>query len=213
MPDADEEDEYNWTVEVEGPSAQKFQKFDCQVFKAKATGIKKDDPEDKTVVTMEYWIGQNLPDFDEMQEYYHNYAVAVGTDDYSMGAQLTLAAEKYSDQLGDFFEKVKKAGGYPVKVNMTVQNAGGKDMSEMMEGEEETDKEEEMDEEEKEAQRKAKEMLSKMGISMDKKAGPRSADGLMTVMSMTLEVLDMKSQNVDPSQFEIPAAYSKQPGR
>ncbi|MEW6015573.1 MAG: hypothetical protein AB1690_09645 [Candidatus Zixiibacteriota bacterium] len=210
MPGADTDEEYDWKVETEGPVADRFKSFDCQRFKATATGTKKDDPEDKTVVQMEYWIGQNLTGMDEMQKYYENYAKAVGMDEAGFNAQIEQAASKYKKQFGDFFEKIKKAGGYPVKVSMVVKNSGGDDMSAMM-GEAMEKAAEEMDEEEQEAKAKMAEMMSKMGLSPEKMAKSKSEDGMTTVMAMDVEILDIKEEAVAPSVFEVPEGFKLQP--
>lgn len=210
MPGADTGEEYDWKVETEGPVADNFKSFKCQRFKATATGAKKDDPEDKTVVQMEYWMGQNLTGMDEMQKYYENYAKAVGTDEAGFNAQIEQAASKYKKQFGDFFEKVKKAGGYPVKVSMVVKNSGGGDMAKMM-GEAMAKAEEEMDEDEQEAKAKMAEMMGKMGLSPEKMAKSKSEDGMTTVMAMDVEILDIKEEAVAPSVFEVPEGYKLQP--
>jgi hypothetical protein len=188
----DDDDEYEWTVEIKGPdNAGKLNGFECKNISAKATGINKEDPKDTIFVSYEYWLGQNVTGVDEMNQYYRDYAKALGVDEHWTQQGLNQSARAYGTQFGDLFKKVEEAGGFPIKIVMTVKKAGG-----MKSDDEESDEE-------------SAAAMAKLGGLFGKKKAEESSDGRTEILSTSVEILGIESKAVDGGKFEVPAGYKK----
>jgi hypothetical protein len=205
------ESDYEWKVEIKGPdNAGDVNGFKCQSIIGKAMGTNKKDPKDKINIAYSYWLSNNIPNFEEMDQYYKNYAKALGLDDYRTQQDMSKFASKYAGQLNELFEKVKQAGGYPIKMSILIEKtADEEDEAES----EEAAKEETGDEEaesDAESAKQAAEMMKKIGGMLGQKEQKKSAEGMITVIDMTYEVTAIESKSVDDAKFEIPAGFEKE---
>ncbi len=200
--DNTDDSKYEWTVDVKGPEdAGEVNGFKCKSLSGKAIGINKENPKDKIRVTYEYWLGQDVPGYKEMDQYYSNFAKAMGFDDYRTQQGMEAMAGKWASHFGDMMQKVKEAGGFPVKINMLVEKteeAEGKGSGEMGASSDSA-----------EGAKKAAEVMGKIGGLFGQKKAAKSADGMSTVFSMSQEVTSIEEKSGDAGKYELPSNYKK----
>jgi len=191
----DDADQYDWTVKVTASDAsENINGFDCKKITGDASGVKKDDPEDKVHIVYEYWYARDVAGYDELLSHYKKFGEVTGVDmmQAQHGAEQLFA--KYSSQFGEMVEQMKKAEGVPIKMNIMVESTQAAEAAE-----------EEAPADTEGMPPGMKEMLSGlMGRGQTKSEG-----GMAKVFSMTNEVTSITTKAVDDGQFEIPADYKK----
>jgi hypothetical protein len=181
---------YNWTVEILTPEGSKdINGFNCRNVIGKAIGVNKKDPSDKIRITYDFWLAGDVPGTPEMDEFYRNYAKVLGIDEYQAQQGMSQMTGKYATHFGEMSEKIKEAGGFPIKVSFLVEKSGGEGSGEGSED--------------------AAKVMGKIGGLFGKKQAPKSADGMTTIMSLGTEVLGVEATAIDAAKFEVPADYKK----
>ena len=190
MPESeDNPDDYEWTVDVSASDKKTdINGFKCKNVIAKATGVKKDDPDYKMYLNYEYWYTSDVDGYDEIKAYHDQFDDITGVDMAENRQDAGMIFEKYGDQFDEMTEKMGETEGYPIKIVITVESEGGESagMSGMPSG-----------------------MMDMMGM-MGKKGKSESKGGKTTVFSITTEVQSIEKKAVDDSKFEIPEGYDKQ---
>lgn len=200
--DKTDDAKYEWTVDVKGPDdAGMINGFKCQSLSGKAIGINKENPKDKIRITYEYWLGQDVAGFKEMDQYYSNYAKAMGLDDYRTQQGMEAMAGKWTSHFGDLLQKVKEVGGFPVKTNMLVEKTEEAGAAESGEEGAMSDS--------AEGAKKAAEVMGKIGGLFGQKKPAKSADGMSTVFSMSQEVTSIEEKSGNEEKYELPSGYKK----
>lgn len=199
--DKTDESKYEWTVDIKGPDdAGMINGFKCKSLSGKAIGTNKENPKDKIRITYEYWLGQDVTGFKEMDQFYSNYAKAMGFDDYRTQQGMEAMAGKWASHFGDLLQKVKEAGGFPVKINMLVEKTeeAGADSGERG-----------AESDSAQAARKAADVMGKIGGLFGQKKPAKSADGMSTVFSMSQEVTSIEEKSGNEGKYELPSGYKK----
>ncbi len=201
--DESDEDEYVWTVEVKNiDGRQNINGFDCKGVIGIATGVKKKDPSDSLIITLEQWMAQNVPGAAEMETYHKNYAQAIGVDEMWAKQGMGEMLKQYGSQFQELGMKLNEAGSYPIKTIMTAESParpGG----------------EEGDEESSGADNSMSGMMGKMSKMLGKQKEAEGEDakaengGRTKAFTMTNEVLSVELKSVPDSQFDIPTGYKK----
>ncbi|SYZ72858.1 exported hypothetical protein [Candidatus Zixiibacteriota bacterium] len=186
-----ESDDYEWTTDIKTVEGTKdINGFPCHGIIGTAIGINKRDPSDKMRITYEFWGTDKVPGNQELDDYYKAYAKSLGVDEFQSQQAMDQMTRKYSSQFGGIFtDKMKTAGGFPIKVTMKVEKSGGGDQ----EGNEAA----------------AKAMAKMSGLFGGKKGAEKSADGMMTMFSTDTEVIGVEAGSIPDSKFEVPADYKK----
>ena len=190
MPESeDNPDDYEWTVDVSTSDKKTdINGFKCENVIAKATGVKKDDPDNKMYLNYEYWYTSDVDGYDEIKAYHDQFDDITGVDMSENQQNAGMIFEKYGDQFDEMTEKMGETEGYPIRIVITVESEGGEStgMSGMPSG-----------------------MMDMMG-KMGKKGKSESKGGKTTVFSITTEVQSIEKKAIDDSKFEIPEGYNKQ---
>ncbi|MCX6828377.1 MAG: hypothetical protein NT002_03745 [candidate division Zixibacteria bacterium] len=181
---------YEWTVNILTPDGTKdVNGFGCRNVIGKAIGVNKKDSTDKIRITYDFWLAKDVPGMAEMEEFYRNYAKVLGIDEYQAQQGMSQMTGKYATHFGEMSQKIKEAGGFPIKVSFLVEKSGGEGSGEG--GEE------------------AAKVMGKIGGLFGKKQAPKSADGMTTIMSFGTEVLGVEAATIDAAKFEVPTDYKK----
>ncbi|OQX92878.1 MAG: hypothetical protein B6D58_00630 [candidate division Zixibacteria bacterium 4484_95] len=189
----DETSEYNWTLDVKTSDKDvEINGFKCTGIIGKATGINKNNPEDKMRLTYEYWYAKDVPGLDELEDYHNKFSKATGFDITMPRQHVQKIFNKYGSQFDKMTEKMQGVEGYPIKTVILVESTKGVEGGEGDYGEE--------------MPPGMKEMLS--GLS-NKKQSQKSESDMIKVFSLSNEILSIEKKNVDDSKFEIPEGYKK----
>jgi hypothetical protein len=179
---------YTWTFEITTPEGTKdINGFPCRNLTARAIGVNKKDPQDRMRITFDFWLSKDVPSMAELEEYSKNYAKALGLGDYQVQQDMTQMANQYGAHFAELSAKLKEVGGYPIKTTMMIEKGSGSDQ---------------------EGQKQAAAM-AKLGGLFGKKTPKQSADGMMTLTSMSNEIVSIQSTSVDAAKFEVPAGFKK----
>ncbi|MCP4583380.1 MAG: hypothetical protein GY839_17365 [candidate division Zixibacteria bacterium] len=190
-----ESDEYDWHFEMTCSEDEvDINGFKCKNITGKASGISKENPDNKTRMIYECWYADEIPGKDELNSYHKIMAEATGTrlihnqknsgDFYGM----------FGDKFDEMFKMLEETGGYPIKTMMMMENSqdrlgmGGSDD----------------DPDNQNIPAAMKEMLDKL-LENDQK----SADELKTMYSLTFEILSIEETPIDDNWFEIPEGFTK----
>lgn len=190
---------YDWTVDYKGPvDAGEVDGYKCTSLSGTAIGTNKEDPKDKVRITYEYWLAKDIPGYDQMNDFYMNFAKAIGMDDYRSQQGMEAMARKWMSHFGDMMQKMKDAGGFPMKINMLVETTGETEGGAAPEITDTT-----------EGGKKAAEMMGKISGLFGQKKQAKSADGMSTVFSMSQEVTSIEEKSTDAGKYELPSGYKK----
>ena len=186
-------EDYDWTTNVtSSDETENINGFKCKKITGEANGVKKDNPDEKMHLKYEYWYAKDVPGYDELQSHYKKFGEVTGVDmmQAQPGAEQLLG--RYSSQLGEMAEQIKKANGVPIKMAIMVE---GTQAAQGSQGE--------MPENTEGMPPGMKDMLS----GMMNRGQAKGEGGMTQVFSMTSEVTSIKKEAVDDSRFEIPADY------
>jgi hypothetical protein len=186
----DAPDKYEWTTEVKHEEKTTEYGFDCKVIIATATGIGKENPDDKAELHYEYWVGIDFAGKEELDAYTRQYTEVTGLDLVGKNQQFKKMVGEFGAQFEKMVANFEDIKGYPIKTVITSRKSGDVSIPGMPEGED-------LDPE-------AAAMMKKM---MGKKE-EASEDGMQTIFSVTAEVVKISSEAVDAGVFDIPEGYT-----
>lgn len=188
----EEASDYEWTVDVRASDKEvEINGFKCKSVISKTTGINKEDPQDRVLLTYEYWYTKDAPGINELMDYHDKFSKATGVDIMWTQQSAEKIFDRYGPQFNKMVEKMKKAEGYPIKTVIVVESTEG------------VESEEEFDEEMPSGMEGMLESL--MGKKMQK-----TESGMVKVFSLSNEVLSIEKKSIDNEKFEIPEGYVKQ---
>ena len=188
--------DYDWTTQVTNvDDPQDINGFKCKGIIATATGVRKDDPQDKTMIKFEYWFSKDIDGYDVLKEFQKNYADATGMDILESQKDIGQIFGSSENTFKEMFDAMKNVDGYPIKTVVTVRgtNIAAGDVRD--------------EETQKGADPGMMDMFKGM---MGGAAGEKSEDGLVTVATVTNEVTSIKIQDVDQTKYEVPEGFEKQ---
>jgi hypothetical protein len=192
--DVDAVDKYEWTFDVKKQDETTLNGLPCKGIIATATGVNKEDPTDKVVLGYEQWSSDKIPGKETLDAFSKRFSEITGLDPYGRDQITKNAAAMYGKQLMELAKKADELQGYPIKIIITGKTTGKVDLPMGM-------SEEDM----KEMDPRAAAMMKQM---MEKK-GEASPDGMNSLFSVKIEVLDVGSKAADNSIFEIPEGYTQ----
>jgi hypothetical protein len=192
-PAEDVPDNYEWTYDVKREDKSTENGFKCKAVITVASGINKNDPDDKVELRYEFWMGVDIPGQEDLDAYNKTYAEVMGMDQFDQDQMIKKMGNEYGPQLKKLAESFKDLDGYPIKTIISTRKSGGVSIPGMPEGKE-------MD----------AEQLAMMRKMMGGKEPEASEDGLQTVFSVTTEVVGIDTKAVEAGAFDIPEGYTKQ---
>ena len=187
-------DQYDWTVEdLSDTNPKEINGWSCRNAHVVATGVNKQDPNDKVIITVNNWNSEAVPGSDQILAYTKKYLEALGLNDIAMTEGLMAAAFLYADKIEEVLDKAKEARGEAVESVVKVEHnrLKGKSLA-------------------KAAKEGAAEELAKkvpFGLGKKKKQEEKPEYILKTVFSSERLLLSATTDAVDGSKFEIPADY------
>ena len=196
LPDTTAEDMYEWTVEDKSdPNPRTINGWSCRNVQMIATGVNKQNAEDKVWLTLDAWNSPDVPGAEEIRAFHERYLKALGIDVQAFASGLNQAALLYEQQMDMLIEAGKKAPGEPVTSLLEIKRrqVKGPNIGKAIgEGAMES-------------------MTGKLPFGMKKKkAEPEAPEYVEKVkFSMTMELTEATSNAVDVAKFEVPAGYKK----
>lgn len=187
-------DQYEWTLEdLSDTNPKEINGWTCRNAHVVATGINKQDPNDKVIITVNTWNSEAVPGSEEIMAYSKKYLEALGLDDIAMTQGLMAAAFLYAEKIEEVLDKAKEARGEAVESLVKVEHnrLKGKSLA-------------------KAAKEGAAEELSKkvpFGLGKKKKQEEKPEYILKTVFNSERTLLSASTDAVEGSKFEIPADY------
>lgn len=195
-PDTLDEDAYEWTLEDESSGQPKtIRGWTCRNAKIVATGVHKEDPNDKVIITMDLWNSEEVPGAEEIAAFQARYLKAVGLDETALTPGLMQAVQLYQKQFEAVAEASRKAPGEPVQSLIEIRHnrPKGKSLGEAVE------------------EGVANEVMKKLPFG--RKAKPKNEEPvyeMKVVFSSDTELLKAARQTVEGTRFEIPAGYERE---
>lgn len=193
--DSAREDLYTWTTEDQSVAESKtINGWVCKNAKFVATGVNKQDANDKVIITVDMWNSPDVPGKDEIMAFSERYVKALGLDVTALTPGLTSAAMLYQKQMQGAIEAAKKAPGEPVKSLIEIKRHAlqgpslGKAMKEGA----------------------ANELMGKMPFGKKKapkEEAPTYVDKIK--FSTTSELTEATQTTVEAAKFDIPAGFKK----
>ena len=196
LPDTTAEDLYEWTTEDKSdPNPKTINGWTCRNIHVIATGVNKQNAEDKVWLTLDAWNSPEVPGADEIHGFYERYMKALGIDVQAMTSGLSQAAILYQKQMDTLIEAGKKAPGEPVTSMLEIkrrQIKGPNIGKAIGEGAMES-------------------MTGKLPFGMKKKkTEPEAPEYIEKVkFSVMTELTEATSGAVDANKFEVPAGFKK----
>jgi len=192
--DVDAVDKYEWTFDVKKQDETTLNGLPCKGIIATATGVNKEDPNDKVVLGYEQWSSDNIPGKETLDAFSKHFIEITGLDPYGRDQITKNAAATYGKQLMELAQKADELQGYPIKIVFTGKTTGTVDLPMGM-------SEKDMKEMDPRAAAMMKQMMGKKGEA--------SPDGMNSLFSVKIEITDVGSKAADNSTFEIPEGYTK----
>lgn len=205
-------DKYDFSFEItDDGDKQTLNGFDCTLMRAVGTGIEKENPDSKITLSMEFWLGDDIPGFETLKTFNEGYMAATGLDQADFSPMMGDALSEFGEQYTKLFEKMKESGSYPIRTVFEITMAGqhgmpgmeDMDFGALAESVEETD-----DGDTSMAarmKRKAMKMMSKMKTK-DKPAASATKEFSMRTV---VEVTGIEETDVDASRYEVNESYTK----
>lgn len=187
-------DQYEWTLEdLSDTNPKEINGWTCRNAHVVATGINKQDPNDKVIITVNTWNSEAVPGSEEILAYSKKYLEALGLDDIAMTQGLMAAAFLYAEKIEEVLDKAKEARGEAVESLVKIEHnrLKGKSLA-------------------KAAKEGAAEELTKkvpFGLGKKKKQEEKPEYILKTVFNSERTLLSASTDAVEGSKFEVPADY------
>jgi hypothetical protein len=188
------EEMYSWTVENQSdPKPQTINGWNCRNVKIIATGVNKQNPDDKIWISFDAWNSPDVPGSQEAMSFNQRYLTALGFDATALTPGLMQAGMLYGDQLRKLMEEGKNAPGEPVKSSLEIKRR-------QLEGPS-------LKEGAKDALTQG--LTSKVPFGFGKKESkppePKWVEKIK--FRSATELLEVSTTAVDPAKFEIPEGY------
>ncbi len=188
------EDMYEWTVEdLSDTNPKEIGGWTCRNAHVVATGINKQDPNDKVIITVNAWNSEAVPGADEILAYSQRYLTALGLNDLALTEGLLSATYLYANRMSEVFEKAKEARGEPVQTLVKVEHnrLKGKSLGEVAK------------------EGAADELAQKMpfGLGKKKKQDEKPEYVLKTIYSFEQTLLSANTDAIEASKFDVPDGY------
>ncbi|UCD16456.1 MAG: hypothetical protein JSV44_08290 [Candidatus Zixiibacteriota bacterium] len=185
-------EQYTWAIDVaEMKETGKVGGYTCKGMAAKATGVNKEDPEDKVVVTYKQWYSDKFPGYSTYKAYEDNFGKQLGSQQFGEQRRLATMLSMFGDKLDVLMDKMNEIEGMPMKSSMLVERTKGPYEMDEQAGEEEVDS-----------------MRAKMREIMGKPE--KTESGMYKIFSIESEVLSVEESQIDGSKFSIPEGYTAQ---
>jgi len=188
------EEMYAWTVENQSdPKLQTINGWNCRNVKIIATGVNKQNPDDKILISLDVWNCPDIPGAQEAMSFNQRYLAALGFDATALTPGLMQAGMSYGDQLRKLMEEGKKAPGEPVKSSLEIKRRQLEGPS-LKEGAKDAV-----------AQGLATKIPFGFGKKESKPPEPKWVEKIK--FRSDTELLEVSTDAVDPAKFEIPEGY------
>lgn len=189
----DDNDNYIWTFDISfSDNTEEVNGFLCNKATISSLGVNKDDNTDSSIITTKIWKSEEIPEFDEANNFYAKYSELIDSE----AGPLAFFTEEFLFAFGNEFSnssnEIKRMKGYTVKTEMLTQKSGVKSSG--------------PDDEESQVSSMLKGLLGKKAKT-DKSKEP--AKGRVTVLLVTAEITEVETSTIEDSLFEIPEGYVK----
>ncbi len=191
----DASDKYEWTVEVEPQELTDINGFPCTGIIATATGVHKENADETVVLVFEQWVSDEVPGQETLDAYDAKFSDVTGMERQAREKMVKKLAAKFGTAFDKLAERTADLEGYPIKITLT-----GKTTVEVPSATGMTE------EDLKDMDPEAKAMMERFMPKKDEASG----DGMNILFSVATEVMDIKTEDVDDSAYEIPEGYTKQ---
>jgi hypothetical protein len=193
-PDTTAEDLYQWTVEDKSDtSAKTINGWSCRNVHVVATGVNKENAEDKVWLTLDTWNSPDVPGAEEIRAFNERYMKALGFDVQAFASGLSQAAFLYQNQMAALVEAGQKAPGEPVTSLLEIKRHQlkgpnvGKELKEVA----------------------MESVTGKLPFGMKKKKAEPSAPEYTDKVKFSIqtELTEASAGTIDPGTFEVPSGY------
>jgi len=196
LPDTTAEDMYEWTTEDKSdPNPKTINGWTCRNVHIIATGVNKQNAEDKVWLTLDAWNSPDVPGAEEIRAFHERYLKALGIDVKALASGLSQAALLYQKQMETLIEAGKKAPGEPVTSLLEIKRrqVKGPNIGKAIgEGAMES-------------------MAGKLPFGMKKKKtepeGPEFVEKVK--FSVQTELTEASMGAIDAAKFDVPTGYKK----
>ena len=207
--------DYEWSFEVlENQGEQEINGFDCTLLKAKGTATDKNDPSKKLVMDMDFWLGQDIPGFNTLEEYNEGFMKASGIGPSGFESMMGQDFGDFGDQYKKIFDAMKESKGYPIRIVTTVTMEGQPGMSGMKDMDwtalnemAEKAKAGDTSQSAKVSQGAMKQLAEAM--SQMKQSQGESGKSPGYTFKTTIEVVSIEEQNVEDSRYQLQEGLTK----
>lgn len=189
------EEMYEWTVEdVSAADSKEINGWSCKNAHVIATGINKQDPNDKVIITVDMWNSEAVPGSAEIMEFTMKYLEALGLDELALTQGLMTASVLYANKMNEVLGKAKEAKGEAVQSLVKIEHnrLKGKNLAKAAK------------------EGAAEELAAKVPFGLGKKKKKEEEKPtyvLKTVFSSERTLLSASVDAVDGTKFEVPAGY------
>ena len=186
------EEMYEWKTEVKSdPNPQVINGWNCRNVKLIATGINKQEPNDKVWITIDSWNSADVPGSQEILSFQERYLKALGLDVKALTPGLMQAAIMFQKQFDAVTAEAQKAPGEPVRSLTEIKRnqLAGPSVKEGV----------------KDA---AGQLTGKLPFGMKKQSEPQAPQWQEKIKFRSAsELMEAATGAVDAAKFEIPAGY------
>lgn len=196
LPDTTAEDMFEWTTEDKSdPNPKTIHGWTCKNVHIIATGVNKQNAEDKVWLTLDAWNSPDVPGSEDIRAFHERYLKTLGIDVEAMMSGLSQAVMLYQKQMQAMVEAGKKAPGEPVQSSMEIKRRQikGPNIGKAI-GEGAMDN-----------------LTSKLPFGKKKKETKQEAPEYVEKVkfSSSTELLEATSGAIDAVKFEVPAGFKK----
>lgn len=188
------EDMYEWTTEdVSDHEPKTINGWLCKNAHIVTTGIHKEDPKDKVVISFDTWNSEEVPGTAEIADFQMRYMKAIGLDERVLTPGLLQIAALYQEKMAALIDAVKKAPGEPVQSLIDIQHnrQKGKSVGQAI------------------GEGAAGELAKKVPFGFGKKKDKEPVYEMKTVFSVENELTEATESAVEGAVFEVPEGYKK----
>jgi hypothetical protein len=189
------EDMYDWSTEVKSvPGEKTVNGFICRNVKIVATGVNRQDPQDKVWITYDSWNCPEVTGFQEIQDYHAAYLQALGLDLTALNPGLTSAAALYQRNMEQLLQEAQKAPGEPVTTFIEIKRRqpAGPSVKKVV------------------GEAAQEELMGKLPFGKKKKPQDETPQYVEKIKyTLTRELIEASSGATSADVYEIPAGFKK----
>ncbi len=189
----DDNDNYVWTFDISvSENIEEVNGFKCNKATISAVGVNKDDNADSMFITTQIWKSEEVPNFNEANNFSAQYLEKTGSEMASMSFFTEGYLFAFDDEFSGSLDEAKRMKGYTIKTEMLTQKSG-------MESSDQDDDGSQM----------PSMLKGLLGRKAKKEKSKESAKGRVTVLLVTAEITEVETSTIEDGLFEIPEGYVK----